>query len=198
MVLPPWYILNSVKPGGEPKSMGSYTVVTFTKEQQAQFGVSETGEVVNQAQHEAGLKAHKSGGGASPKSPSSPLSEGLKKVGTLCCGKDGEGPPGAASEPRVGGVGGGQPADDDVREVLAPLKAEAEQKAQAQGLNAIFSEFEAICYTTQVVAGMNYFVKVKTGPSSYVHLRIYRHFSGTTQVQGIKVGCTREEPIGYF
>eukprot|EP00928_Gymnodinium_smaydae_P012566 TRINITY_DN14558_c0_g1_i2.p2 TRINITY_DN14558_c0_g1~~TRINITY_DN14558_c0_g1_i2.p2 ORF type:complete len:214 (-),score=35.91 TRINITY_DN14558_c0_g1_i2:111-704(-) len=197
MVGPPWYILNNVKPGGAPKSMGTYTVVTFTTEQQEQFGINETGEVVDQSKHKAGLAALK-GGASSPKAPSSPLSDGLKKVGTLCCGKDG-GSPTPAPEPRiVGGMGGGQPADDDVRGVIAPLRAEAEQKAQGQGLNAKFSEFEPICYTTQVVAGMNYFVKVKTGPSSYVHLRIYRHFSGTTQVQGIKVGCTREEPIGYF
>eukprot|EP00913_Durusdinium_trenchii_P004056 g3758.t1 len=30
--LPPWWILNGVKPAGEPKDMGSYTIITFSKD----------------------------------------------------------------------------------------------------------------------------------------------------------------------
>eukprot|EP00928_Gymnodinium_smaydae_P012568 TRINITY_DN14558_c0_g2_i2.p1 TRINITY_DN14558_c0_g2~~TRINITY_DN14558_c0_g2_i2.p1 ORF type:complete len:224 (+),score=53.97 TRINITY_DN14558_c0_g2_i2:74-673(+) len=199
MVLPPWWILNNVKPAGQPRSMGSYTVITFTKEQMDQFGCNESGEILDQAKHNAALAALKAPAkveGASPKSPSSPLSDGLKKVGTLCCGKDGGSP--VAAPMRCGGTGDENPADDDVRQLIAPLKAEAQQKAQGQGMNAAFSEFEPLSYKTQVVAGMNYFVKVKVGPTSYVHLRIYKHFSGASRVDGVKVGCTREQPIEYF
>eukprot|EP00928_Gymnodinium_smaydae_P084839 TRINITY_DN6810_c0_g2_i1.p1 TRINITY_DN6810_c0_g2~~TRINITY_DN6810_c0_g2_i1.p1 ORF type:complete len:455 (-),score=142.53 TRINITY_DN6810_c0_g2_i1:169-1533(-) len=102
-------------------------------------------------------------------------------------------------EPRsCGGTGDENPADDDVRSLIAPLQAGAEAKAQEQGWNGTFAEFEAVSYKTQVVAGMNYFVKVKVGPSDYVHLRIYKHFSGSSELSSVKVGCSAEEPISYF
>mmetsp|Transcript_84794 Transcript_84794/g.163408 ORF Transcript_84794/g.163408 Transcript_84794/m.163408 type:complete len:106 (-) Transcript_84794:153-470(-) len=57
--LPPWWILNGVRPAGPPKNMGSYTVVTFSESQQEQFGVSESGEVKDQLKFEAALAAAK-------------------------------------------------------------------------------------------------------------------------------------------
>merc|ERR1711972_930746 len=46
--LPPWYILAGVKPLGKDKDMGTYSVVTFSKEQQDQFGINENGTVEDQ------------------------------------------------------------------------------------------------------------------------------------------------------
>jgi len=54
--LPPWWILNNVEPAGE-KDMGSWTAVTFSPEQQAQYGVDETGEGVNQTQFDLAIAA---------------------------------------------------------------------------------------------------------------------------------------------
>eukprot|EP00928_Gymnodinium_smaydae_P084838 TRINITY_DN6810_c0_g1_i2.p1 TRINITY_DN6810_c0_g1~~TRINITY_DN6810_c0_g1_i2.p1 ORF type:complete len:477 (-),score=126.27 TRINITY_DN6810_c0_g1_i2:175-1539(-) len=107
--------------------------------------------------------------------------------------------PAVQEEPRIcGGIGDEKPADDDVRTLIAPLKADAQAKAQEQGWNGTFTEFEAVSYKTQVVAGMNYFVKVKLGPSDYVHLRVYKHFSGASELSSVKVGCSSGEPISYF
>ncbi|XP_022294485.2 cystatin-A3-like [Crassostrea virginica] len=58
--------------------------------------------------------------------------------------------------------------------------------------------FEPVSYKTQVVAGLNYFVKIKTGADRYIHVRIYRHFSGTTSLAGIQTGKTLGEEIAYF
>lgn len=57
--LPPWWILNGIKPAGPPKSMGSYSVVTFSKDQQAQFYIDETGKAQDKAKFKDALKEHK-------------------------------------------------------------------------------------------------------------------------------------------
>mmetsp|Transcript_3530 Transcript_3530/g.7151 ORF Transcript_3530/g.7151 Transcript_3530/m.7151 type:complete len:341 (+) Transcript_3530:24-1046(+) len=46
--LPPWWILNKVKPEGGEKDMGTWKAISFSKDQQEQFGVDEDGNVVNQ------------------------------------------------------------------------------------------------------------------------------------------------------
>jgi len=50
----------------------------------------------------------------------------------------------------------------------------------------------------QVVAGMNYFVKVHVGDQKHVHLRIYRHFSGTVSLHSHQTDKTHEDAIEYF
>ena len=50
----------------------------------------------------------------------------------------------------------------------------------------------------QVVAGMNYFVKVHIGNDIHVHLRIYKHFSGTTELTSHQTDKKHEDPIEYF
>mmetsp|Transcript_3925 Transcript_3925/g.10823 ORF Transcript_3925/g.10823 Transcript_3925/m.10823 type:complete len:129 (+) Transcript_3925:825-1211(+) len=59
--LPPWWILNGVRPAGQEKDMGTYTVQTFSKEQQHGFGVGEAGEVVDANRFDAALRALRAG-----------------------------------------------------------------------------------------------------------------------------------------
>merc|ERR1719440_838030 len=65
MALPPWWILNNVKPGAPHKDMGGWTACQFTKEQQRKYGVNANGKVVDQAVHDAAFAPaakEKSGG----------------------------------------------------------------------------------------------------------------------------------------
>ncbi|CAE7386236.1 ABCC2, partial [Symbiodinium necroappetens] len=57
--LPPWWILNNVKPEGQPQSMGSYTVITFSEAQQERFAIDSHGEPTDSAKFRAALKALK-------------------------------------------------------------------------------------------------------------------------------------------
>lgn len=59
MVGPPWWILDKVKPAGPSRDMGSWTAISFSHEQQAEFGVDETGEVLDQATFAAALAARR-------------------------------------------------------------------------------------------------------------------------------------------
>ena len=58
-MLPPWWILNDVKPEGKPKDMGSYSIVTFSKEQQEKFAIDAHGEVKDQDHFQKALHAFK-------------------------------------------------------------------------------------------------------------------------------------------
>ncbi|CAE7559227.1 unnamed protein product [Symbiodinium sp. CCMP2592] len=57
--LPPWWILNNVKPEGQPQSMGSYTIITFSEAQQERFAIDSHGEPTDSAKFRDALKALK-------------------------------------------------------------------------------------------------------------------------------------------
>mmetsp|Transcript_8640 Transcript_8640/g.24276 ORF Transcript_8640/g.24276 Transcript_8640/m.24276 type:complete len:136 (+) Transcript_8640:76-483(+) len=59
--LPPWWLLHGVRPEGPSKSMGSYSVVTFSAEQQERFGIGEDGSVKDKARFDAAMDALRAG-----------------------------------------------------------------------------------------------------------------------------------------
>ena len=71
--------------------------------------------------------------------------------------------------PICGGFNNVQPADDKIIPLVAQVKNETEAK-----LGKTFSVFEAVSYTSQVVGGKNYKVKVKVGENEYVHVKIFK------------------------
>ena len=71
-------------------------------------------------------------------------------------------------EPLCGGFGAVKPADDEIKSLVAKVKGDAEKK-----LGKNFAVFEAISYSSQVVGGTNYAVKVKVGENEYIHLTIF-------------------------
>ncbi len=56
-----------------------------------------------------------------------------------------------------GGFGNDRQPDDEVRAILNEIKPHVESK-----LNATYTDFEPLSYQTQVVAGTNFLIKVKT------------------------------------
>ena len=65
-----------------------------------------------------------------------------------------------------GGFGQVKPADNEVSQHLSEIKPHVESK-----MNATFTVFEPVHYKTQVVAGLNYLVKVKVDGEKYVHVK---------------------------
>ena len=49
-----------------------------------------------------------------------------------------------------------------------------QSKAQASGWNGVFTEFDVHSYTSQVVAGTNFNVKVGYAEGKFVHVRVFR------------------------
>ncbi|NWY02751.1 CYTX protein, partial [Nothoprocta ornata] len=61
--------------------------------------------------------------------------------------------------------------------------------------------FLAIVYRTQVVAGINYFIKVQVSDSMYVHMRVFQSLPSENQGPSLvsyETGKTRDDPLTYF
>ena len=70
----------------------------------------------------------------------------------------------------VGGPAEERDADDEVKKMATELKAQVEEKRKAT-----FSTFEAVKYSTQLVNGVIYRIKVKVGDDQYVHLKALKN-----------------------
>ncbi|ELU18698.1 hypothetical protein CAPTEDRAFT_21979 [Capitella teleta] len=94
-----------------------------------------------------------------------------------------------------GGAKPAEPADKETQDLVDLMKPHYEGKS---GENC--AEFTAISVSKQVVAGMNFFVKVHTGNEKYVHLRIYRPLpnQGDPSLHSFQQNKNKEDPIGFF
>mmetsp|Transcript_119734 Transcript_119734/g.168529 ORF Transcript_119734/g.168529 Transcript_119734/m.168529 type:complete len:103 (-) Transcript_119734:114-422(-) len=100
-----------------------------------------------------------------------------------------------------GGTGDEQKASEEIQALCSPLKDQALEKAQAGGWNGLFTEFTAMSYTSQVVAGTNYFVKVKVGDNKFCHVRVHQPLPHTGQppaVHSLQLDKAEGDAIEYF
>ena len=67
-----------------------------------------------------------------------------------------------------GGFTNSRPADDNVKAIALEMKPKVEE-----ALGTTYTQFEAVSFTTQVVAGTNYKTKVKVGDENYVHIKVF-------------------------
>ena len=68
----------------------------------------------------------------------------------------------------TGGFGDVKEADEDIITLANNMKEKVEET-----LGETFDVYEPILYTSQVVAGTNYNIKVHVGDEKYVHIKIY-------------------------
>ena len=97
---------------------------------------------------------------------------------------------------RCGGPSDEKLADGDVQALVDNVKDAVVTKLGSQP-----QEMRATHFLTQVVAGTNYFVRVHIGDGKHIHLRIYKHFSGTVSLHGLKHheagGVAESEQLEY-
>ena len=70
----------------------------------------------------------------------------------------------------VGGPSEEKEANDEVKKMVEELKANVEEKK-----NTKYSTFEAVKFTTQVVNGVMYRIKVKVGENEYIHIKALKN-----------------------
>ncbi|GAV00377.1 hypothetical protein RvY_11235 [Ramazzottius varieornatus] len=85
----------------------------------------------------------------------------------------------AREERIVGGFGGEKPGDDGAQAVADKVKSQVLQ--QAGGNSGDASEFVVEKYKTQVVAGTNYHMKIRSGKDNYLHVKIYEPLPHTKE-----------------
>ena len=84
-------------------------------------------------------------------------------------------------------------ANDDVKKIAKDVKADTEKK-----LGTTFTDFDAVKYKTQVVAGTNYFIKVKVGADKYVHITVWQKLpcnGGNLDLTDAVAGKTLNDPL---
>ncbi|OCT93614.1 cystatin-A [Xenopus laevis] len=60
------------------------------------------------------------------------------------------------------------------------------------------STFKVVQVSTQVVAGINYFFKVKVGSVEFIHIRIYEDLQGNVKLSNVKDCQTIDSPLVSF
>ncbi|KAM3836452.1 leukocyte cysteine proteinase inhibitor 1-like [Vipera latastei] len=98
----------------------------------------------------------------------------------------------------AGGLSPPEPATPEIQGIANQVKVQLEEET-----NKSFAIYKAILYSVQVVAGMNYFVKMRCGDkeNDYVHLRIFEALpvnGGQIELSSYQLGKTKEDPITYF
>ncbi|KAI8498476.1 hypothetical protein Bbelb_236780 [Branchiostoma belcheri] len=73
------------------------------------------------------------------------------------------------------------------------VRDEAEARAGVK-----YHTFQAVSYKKQVVAGINYFIKVGVGTEYCVHLKVYRGFRNNVSLSDVQLEKNIEDPIEYF
>jgi cystatin-A/B len=75
--------------------------------------------------------------------------------------------------------------NDEVNALAATHKAAAEA-----ALGANYATWNVTGFSTQVVAGTNYWIKVNVGGDNHVHLKIWKKLDGTTEFTTANGGQT--------
>ncbi|KFU86442.1 Stefin-C, partial [Chaetura pelagica] len=95
-----------------------------------------------------------------------------------------------------GGLSETQPATPEIQRIVDAVKQQFEIR-----VNKICHIFTAIVYRAQVVAGINYFIKVQVADDDYVHLRVFQalpHENQGPSLVSFQTGKTRDDPLTYF
>ncbi|XP_045924137.1 cystatin-B-like [Micropterus dolomieu] len=95
-----------------------------------------------------------------------------------------------------GGTSPPAEADEKIQKICDIVKLHAEQKA-----GKTYDVFTAKSYSTQVVAGRNYFIKVHVGGDDHVHLRVYEKlpcYGGEILLSDMQQSKSHHDPIEYF
>ena len=94
----------------------------------------------------------------------------------------------------IGGLSSVKPSDNEIEEIVSLVKDKFEEK------NYQTDKFETDSYKSQVVNGVNYFVKIETD-KEYVHLRIHQalpHNDSVLSLHSHQNNKSKEDEITYF
>ncbi|XP_054858747.1 cystatin-A [Eublepharis macularius] len=95
-----------------------------------------------------------------------------------------------------GGLTAVKPATPEIQQLADKVKPQLEAKE-----NKKYPAYRAVEYRTQVVAGVNYFIKTEVGHGEYIHLRIYQQLpcnNGEISLTSYQTGKTASDPLNYF
>ncbi|XP_054479291.1 cystatin-A1-like [Anoplopoma fimbria] len=87
-------------------------------------------------------------------------------------------------------------ATDEIQKISNQVKDQVERFT---GKN--YREFEAVEYRSQLVAGLNFLIKVHVGAEDYIHLRVFQALpcnGGEVVLRGVEQNRTKKDPLVPF
>ncbi|XP_060610746.2 cystatin-B-like [Anolis sagrei] len=97
---------------------------------------------------------------------------------------------------KCGGASETKPATEETQQIIQHVKAQLEEKE-----GKTFDVFTAVGFKTQVVAGVNYFVKVHVGDDEYIHMRIFKslpHENKPPELTSYQSKKGKHDELSYF
>ncbi|KAM9173552.1 cystatin-B-like [Pangshura tecta] len=97
---------------------------------------------------------------------------------------------------RCGGLSDAQPATPEAQQVADEVKLQVEEKEGKK-----FEVFTAVEFKTQMVAGINYFIKVHVGNEEFLHLRVFKslpHENKPLSLSSYQSSKTKHDELTYF
>uniref|UniRef100_A0A8C3SNM6 Cystatin domain-containing protein n=1 Tax=Chelydra serpentina TaxID=8475 RepID=A0A8C3SNM6_CHESE len=97
---------------------------------------------------------------------------------------------------KCGGVTGPQPATPETQHIVDEVKLQVEEKEGKK-----FEVFTAVEFKTQLVAGINYFIKVHVGNEEFLHLRVFKslpHENKPLSLSSYQSSKTKHDELTYF
>uniref|UniRef100_A0A8C3EZP8 Cystatin B n=1 Tax=Chrysemys picta bellii TaxID=8478 RepID=A0A8C3EZP8_CHRPI len=97
---------------------------------------------------------------------------------------------------KCGGLTGVQPATAETQQVVDEVRLQVEEKEGKK-----FEVFTAVEFKTQVVAGINYFIKVHVGNEEFLHLRVFKslpHENKPLSLSSYQSSKTKHDELTYF
>ncbi|KAM7180995.1 cystatin-B-like [Macrochelys suwanniensis] len=97
---------------------------------------------------------------------------------------------------KCGGVTGPQPATPETQQIVDEVKLQVEEKEGKK-----FEVFTAVEFKTQLVAGINYFIKVHVGNEEFLHLRVFKslpHENKPLSLSSYQSSKTKHDELTYF
>ncbi|XP_061049142.1 cystatin-A isoform X1 [Eubalaena glacialis] len=95
-----------------------------------------------------------------------------------------------------GGLTEAKPATPEIQEIANTVKPQLEEKT-----NETYEEFEAVEYKTQVVSGMNYYIKIRVGNDRYTHIKVFEslpHQNQSLVLIGYQADKSKDDELTGF
>ena len=101
--------------------------------------------------------------------------------------------PAKMTQRACGGISEAKEPDNTVFEILENIRPDVESK-----LGQSLADYKPVAFKSQLVNGVNYFIKVDIGNNKFIHVRAYRSFGGDTSLRAIKADKQLLDEIEYF
>jgi len=88
--------------------------------------------------------------------------------------------------------------DEEIKRICKDMKEPVIEKAKSENISFDFKVFDPVDAMMQVVAGKNYFMKVKIDDTNYIFIRVYQNLKNRLSLSKVQWNKTENDELVYF